>query len=224
TPVLVRREYNDSFIIEHSRDEEGKKLRKTIQKGRKLSNDYEGKELEMEINKIIDLRRYYRWLSFNYLVMNGDYTDEVFFYYDDDNNTFKVIPWDYDDVFSSQPHEGWQQRKKNINNSLIFSGEAYLDRVIDKDEYMYLQYLDEFDKLIENMTPEMVEKSFLQVYQELYPFYTTPEILERSSLDQYGLTDLVSLEEDLNRHYSFLIQRLISTKRDIQTEKTRISQ
>lgn len=224
SPVLVRREYNDSFILEYSRDEQGKKLRKTIQKGGALSNSYQGKELESELNKIIDLRRYYRWLAFNYLVMNGDYTDEVYFFYDEGSNNYKVIPWDYDDVFSSQPHEGWQQRKKYIKHDLIFSGEAYLDRVIDKDEYLYSQYLNEFEFVIEQMTVEIAKENFLRVFRELYPYYISPEILEKSSLDQHGLTSLESLEEDLNQHYSFFRQRLISTKEAIQSEKTKTFQ
>lgn len=224
SPVLVRREYNDGFIIEYAKDEEGKKLKKTIQRGRSLPNNFSGKELETELAKIIDMRRYYRWLAFNYLVMNGDYTDEIFFFFDEANKIYKVIPWDYDDVFSSQPHEGWQQRKKNIKHDLIFSGEAYLDRVIDQDEYLYSQYLNEFELMITQMSPELVRGIFNQVYQELYPYFMTPEILEQSSRDQHGLTSLESLEVDLEQHYKFFLQRLNSTKQAIENERIKTSQ
>jgi spore coat protein H len=224
SPVLVRREYNDGFIIEYAKDEEGKKLKKTINRGRSLPNNFSGKDLEIELAKIIDMRRYYRWLAFNYLVMNGDYTDEIFFFYDAANKIYKVIPWDYDDVFSSQPHEGWQQRRKNIKHDLIFSGEAYLDRVIDQDEYLYSQYLNEFESMITQMSPELVRGIFSQVYQELYPYFMNPEILEQSSQDQYGLTSLESLEEDLEIHYEFFLQRLNSTKQAIENERTKTSQ
>lgn len=38
-------------------------------------------------------------LAFNYLIRNGDYTDELFLYLTGKGNQFQIIPWDYDDIF-----------------------------------------------------------------------------------------------------------------------------
>ena len=139
--------------------------------------------------------------------MNGDYADEVFYYYNKETKNFKIIPWDYDDVFSSQPHEGWNQRNITLEHSLIYSGEAYLDRVIDKDEYLFEKYLIELKSLIYNINPQILKKTFEQVYSELYPYYSSSDIIGQSATDASGLTNFKYLEKDLNDHYNFLLQR-----------------
>ena len=69
---------------------------KLIYKSLKKQN---GEELYKTLNQWIDLDNYMKWLAFNFLVRNGDYTDEVFLYIDPEINKFKIIPWDYDDLF-----------------------------------------------------------------------------------------------------------------------------
>ena len=53
-----------------------------------------------------------RWLAFNFLVRDGDYTDEVYLYIDPELKKFKLIPWDYSNLFLTAPHEGTAERRK----------------------------------------------------------------------------------------------------------------
>ena len=62
----------------------------------------------------IDLDIYMKWLAFNFFIRNGDYTDEVYFYMDPATGKYRIIPWDYDDIFASGPHEGSEEKYRNI--------------------------------------------------------------------------------------------------------------
>ena len=207
SPLLVRRVVNGNFEIDYQKGDEGKKLWKKFQKGRSLPSKFKEKELADTIKQVLDLKQYLRWLAFNFLIMNGDYADEVFFYYDPRIDRFKIIPWDYDDIFSSQPHEGWEQRKLTIDHTMLFSGEVYFDRVIDRDEYLYAEYLDEFKNLLSQIKPEDFRSIFQQVYSELYPFFIQPDLIGQSEYDAGGATSLENLQNDLKLHYEFLIRR-----------------
>ena len=67
----------------------------------------EGKELFDEISARLDVESYFRKMGMDYLMQNGDYTDEVFLMarVEEDTTRFHVISWDYDDIFSDNPHE-----------------------------------------------------------------------------------------------------------------------
>ena len=89
-----------------------------------------------------------KWLAFNFIVKNGDYTDEVYFCIDPAVDKFKFIPWDYDDIFAIAPHEGNAIKKDAIGNKLIFSSEDKLDQKIANDAYLYHIYLSVFQKTL----------------------------------------------------------------------------
>ena len=100
------------------------------------------------LNAVVHLDHYFQWLAFNYLIKNGDYTDELFLYLSTEDKRFDIIPWDYDDIFKSQPHDGFEKRNKVLDHKLLFSAEAYIDIVIDKDPFLYLEFLKSFFQLL----------------------------------------------------------------------------
>ena len=205
--LLVRREGIGKISIEHTLDVEAKKQVKTLKQIKVLPNQYSGKQLYDTLNRIIDFKAYAKWLGFNYLVMNGDYTDELFLFVDPETSRFQILPWDYDDVFASQPHEGQKRRDHKLGNQLLFSSEAPFDQVIAHDEFLYDVYLKIFKEVLMVMTPEVLKNSFQQVYGELYPFYSDPDIIVQSQYDHSGLTSIELLREDLNRHFELLVTR-----------------
>ena len=79
---------------------------------------------------------------FQFFVQNGDYSDEVFFYIDPKIRKFRIIPWDYDDIFANAPHEGGAENKKALSEINLFSTEDHLDEKIATDSYLirYLSY------------------------------------------------------------------------------------
>jgi spore coat protein H len=146
---------------------------------------YEGEELYKELSQWIDIEFYMKWLAFNFLVRNGDYSDEVFFYIDPEINKYRIIPWDYDDIFATVPHEGYSERKKMIGDKMLFSSEDKLDTKIATDPYLYNMYLSSLQKVIEGLSPSVLKDIFENAYSELYPYYSSDEIIANSQFDLY---------------------------------------
>ena len=222
--LLVRRDYEERFIIEDSHGKDTKDQIKRLRDIRKLTKRYEGQQLYDSLNAVVHMDHYFQWLAFNYLVKNGDYTDELFFYLTPDENRFDIIPWDYDDIFMRQPHESFEQRNRVLDHRLLFSGEEYLDIVIDSDNYLYHEFLLNFQRVLEILNPETIKDIFEKVYRELFPYYSDQEIIAQSEYDQYGLTDLRTLIEDLQYQFQFLLFQRQSVEAIIKSEMTRLSE
>lgn len=224
SPLLVRREYEGRFTIEDAQGDHTKQQIKRLRNIPKLTKRYAGQQLYDSLNTVVHMEHYFQWLAFNYLIQNGDYTDELFLYLKSDENRFDIIPWDYDDIFMRQPHDGFEKRNKILDHKLLFSGEAYLDIVIDSDNVLYMKFLDSFREILEILYPDFIKQVFENVYAELYPYYTDQEIIAQSEYDYFGHTDLSILKADLQNHYQGMIYQRISIQRIIDSELLRISQ
>lgn len=81
SPLIIRRGYNESI----NRMERGKTIADSDIKNftryykliYKSLRKYDGEELYKQLSQWIDLENYMRWLAFNFLVRDGDYTDEL---------------------------------------------------------------------------------------------------------------------------------------------------
>jgi spore coat protein H len=145
-----------------------------------------------------------KWLAFNFLVRNGDYTDEVFFYIDPEIKKFKIIPWDYDDLFLLAPHEGKDVSRKILGNKLIFSSEDQLDITIANDPYLYNIYLTGLRETLEALPVNTVKEAFENTYAELYPYYADNELISMSKYDSHKETNLTQLEKDMRALFGYL--------------------
>jgi len=216
SPLLLRTNYEGKYEEEYS--DSGKELMKTFQEKDRLAQHLKGEELFNDLSKIFDTQSYFKWLAFNFLVMNGDYTDEIFFFYKPEERRFCIIPWDFDDVFAAQPHEGWQKRNARMQRQLIFSSESSFDRSIDHDTFLYKKYLETFQVVVEVLTPEKIQNIFEQVYNELYPFYSDDNLISQSRYDLSGYTDLEKLKEDLNASFNLIMNRRMALVKMIEDE------
>jgi len=207
SPLLVRREYEGRYTREYSSEKESKVHMKRLREIAKLTKQFEGPLLYDSLNTVVNMDHYFKWLAFNFLIKNGDYTDELFLYLGKEADRFDIIPWDYDDIFRSQPHDGFDRRNRVLDHKLLFSAEAYLDIVIDSDEYLYLKFLHAFQEVLEILSPEVLKDSFEKVYRELYPYFSDQELISQSVSDQYGLTSLSDLREDLQNQFLATISR-----------------
>ncbi len=156
----------------------------------------DGSEFHDAIAKYLDLDQYYSWLATNYLMKNGDYADEVFFYAAAkgakslDEVKFKILPWDLDDLFKEKMH--WQNfHPSNIvatifnkpSKDLIFNYESALDRALVSNPYTRKMYHDKVRKMLANELSEASIKATIDATRrEILP-YLTPEILEASAKD-----------------------------------------
>ena len=221
--LLVRREYKGRYTIEYEMGNDTREQMKSLRSIPGHSKALEGQELYDYLNGVLYMDQYFKWLAFNYLIKNGDYTDELFLFMVSGENRFDIIPWDYDDIFQRQPHESSVRRNKVLDHKLLFSGEAYLDIVIDKDNFLYLKFMDTFQEVLEILTPQLIKDSFEKVYAELYPFYLDQEIIAQSESDHYGPTVLSILKEDLRQQFQILLMQRQSIESIIKAELRRMS-
>jgi spore coat protein H len=205
--LLLRRETASNHSVEYSYNIDVRKYKKNLKNSHKLSRVFSGKQLADTLEKLIDLEKYQKWLAFNYLIMNGDYYDELFLFLEPESDRFGIIPWDYDDVFASHPHEGMRKRDQELGDRLLFSSEAAFDMAIAQDEFLYRGYIEEFWGVLSTLTERGIQKVFEQVYQELTPYFLNSQVIEQSKYDHAGLTHMESLQQDLNQHYQFLVRR-----------------
>ena len=145
SPFVIRRGYDHRIEKQYAQNSldknEVKKYKNKYNQIYKSIKTYQGEELYNQLSTLLDLDMYLRWLAFNFFIKNTDYTDEVFFFISKEENRYKIVPWDYDDIFGTAPHEGIEERNKKIGNKLLFSSEDLLDQKIANDQYIYSKYL-----------------------------------------------------------------------------------
>ena len=208
SPLVLRRGYNhriDKIIADKKSSRTAtkeyvanyKQIYKSLRK-------YEGEELYKVLKEYIDLDFYMKWLAFNFLIHNGDYSDEVFFYFDPQINRFRIIPWDYDDILATGPHEGAVKRNKTIGYKLLYSSEDLLDKKIASDPYLYELYLIRLKAVLETLSHGTLKQVIENTYAELYPFYSDKEIISNAQFDRYEDASLTKLMSYLSNMYNFL--------------------
>lgn len=206
SPVLIRRGFNGEIDELELNDKvyEGKPkyFRKKFTHLYSLCNKYSGETLYDSLNSYIDLDQYMKWLAFNYLVRDGDYTDEVFFYFDYSKNRFGIIPWDYDDLFMNYPHEGKEARRAVQGGKYIFSSEDRIDRAIIGDDFLYKKYFEQLSSISEQLDDKVLYDIFQKTYCTVYPYYLDNSIMKTTEFDKYGLTNIdelyVNIQKKLN--------------------------
>jgi spore coat protein H len=205
---LIRRGYNHNIDKTETDNNTGKEeISKYLYDYRQIYrylNRLEGKALYDTISRYLDIDSYMKWVAFNFFVRNGDYTDEVWFYFDPEINKFSIIPWDYDDLFFAAPHEGALMSREFTHNRLIFSAEDLLDKKIATDPFLYGIYLQQFRELMDQLSLKIIKKTFENTYAELCPYYKCLEIIKMSEYDAYGITDQAKLRSDMNTLFNML--------------------
>lgn len=211
SPFLIRRGY-DHTIDEIKTDKkitkaEANKYSDSYNQIYKSLKKYHGEELYNILSGLLDLEVYMKWIAFNTLVRNGDYTDEVCFYFDPAKNKFSIIPWDYDDLFSTKPHEVLVGGYTNQTNKFIFSTEDLLDQKIASDPFLYNIYLGHLREITDQLSPSVLKRIFENTYTELFPYFSKGEIISMSRYDLYKDVDLEKLKTEMVLMYQFLTAR-----------------
>jgi spore coat protein H len=210
SPCIIRRGFDNKIDklrsgkkIENKETQNNKQQFKQIYKS---LNKYDGAELYTVLSQWIDLEMYMKWLAFNFYMRNGDYTDEVYFYIDSVTGKYKIILWDYDDIFAHEPHEGTEEKLRIIGQKLIFSSEDLLDQKIASDPYLYQMYLNQLSDVLHQLTRDKIKIEMEITFAELYPYYEKYEIISMSRYDVYKDISMESLKSNLDRVYTRLIR------------------
>lgn len=209
SPLVIRRGYRHEI----SKIKTGKKITSQEKRGyvaqyKKIYTSLDklhGEALYDTLTSLLDLELYMKWLAFNYFVRNGDYTDEVYFCLDPESKTYKFIPWDYDDIFAIQPHEGAESRKAALGNKLIFSSEDKLDRTIASDKILYARYLEVLQNVLETLEPKKLQALFENTFAELQPFLMNNEVIKMAAFDLYKEPSEAIIKKELNSLYIQLV-------------------
>ncbi len=218
SPLVIRRGYNHNIEKTKTDDKTDKDYTKKYlsyyrQIYKSLDNQ-KGEELLKELSQWIDMDFYMKWIAFNFFVHNGDYSDEVFFYIDPEIKKYRIIPWDYDDIFAITPHEGKEQRHEAIGDKLLYSSEDELDKIIANDPYLYEVYLKVLKEVLQELSPDFMKNVFENSYAELYPFYINQEIISCSQFDYFKDANMENL-----KNYMFTLYSALRTYRDLYLQK-----
>ncbi len=194
----------------------------------------EGPDLYEHLDQRLDLELYFRKMGIEYLLKNGDYTDEVYFYSmaSKEGIRYRIIPWDYDDIFSYRPHEVGRywgtgtlfgERRydthedvlNEIGDKLVFSIEDDLDYIIAVDSFLYASYEKVIGDMIEEIGKDDLELLFDQIEKELRPFYDIEDVISQSQYDRQA-TSTVLWQENMTEKENLLQSRLESMKRHLK--------
>jgi hypothetical protein len=188
--------------------------------------DLEGEELYEMAAERINLEKYFLKMGIDFLLKNGDYTDEIFLYSLVNNDTIQYhhIPWDYDDIFSDAPHEinvDWgmgevfgerhydseEDIREEIGDKIIFSIEDDLDYAIARDPFFSEQYENTIREFFDSIDDQYLDELSKQIMDELTPFYMDKALTKMSRSDEKR-TNLKRLEKNMRDKFEFLSQRL----------------
>ncbi len=197
---------------------------------------YEGETLYTYLNSRINLDQYFRKMAVDYLLQNGDYTDEPFMYTQivNGNIQYQVIPWDYDDIFQTYPHEvgrDWavghvfgsrtysslQDVLDVTGDRLVFSIEDDLDYVITTDPFLYKQYTLALAGMLQELLASDIETLFGQIEKELDPFYEQEPIILQSEYDRRP-TSRELWQQNMQERLSFVLTRLEAMNNQLNTQ------
>ena len=210
SPYMLRRGPNHTISDEYFNDEDkdlAKKYRKQFQSIYTSISKSSDAELAKQLPKIINMDNYFQFLGFNYLVMNGDYADEVFLYIEPSNQWFEVIPWDYDDILKPVPHEGRLVRNKEFPDRKIFSLEETLDLAIAGNDELYAGYDKALEKLLLTLDSAALTQTAHQVINELEQIGTDQSMAEVTLFLDLNPFDIHQAKDDIMLSLDFILKR-----------------
>ena len=195
--------------------------------------NYQGEELHRVLEERLNLDLYFRKMGIDYLLQNGDYTDEIYLYslVEDEAIRFYPIPWDYDDIFSLAPHElnrSWgmgtlfgkrfyetmEEIYADVGKTLVYSIEDDLDYSIAKDPILYSAYTSALKNLFNELDSEVIERIFNETENELTTFYNSIAVIEQSQYDQRMTTRELWID-NMNDKKALIVNRLEDIKRQL---------
>ncbi len=212
---VIRRGYDHvikSFSINPGRIQNAGYYKERFRKIYNILPDYSGSQMFDTLSSYLDLNQYFTKLSVDLLLKNGDYTDETFFYCKMKNGKqiFGVFPWDYDDLFSDEPHEigNWwatgpvfgsreyysmEDVVADVGSRLLFSIEDDLDYKIAKDEFLYHEYLLTLRSVMVKIDIDKIDNIFDKTLEDIGPFYENDSIIAQSKYDVHQTTQSLFL-------------------------------
>ena len=210
SPYMLRRGPNHTITDDYFDDsdkEAAKKYKRQFLSIYSIIKSSSEKEQVEQLNKVINLDSYFKFLAFNYLVMNGDYADEVFFYIEPKNQLFELIPWDYDDLLRPVPHEGRAERNREFADKKIFSLEESFDRTIAGNKELYTLYEQSLKKMLLTLDSTSLTVSAYKVLNELEELSKDKPMADVTLFLDLHPFEINQVREDILQSLDFLLKR-----------------
>lgn len=228
--IVFRRRYNDDVELKKAKDSvseaEVLKYKTTLESLHHSLLTLSGEGLVNALSENLNLDHYLRWLAVNYLLSNGDYSDEVYFFGSKDpagKIHFDILPWDMDDLFSSRMHLAQiptfpnNRQEKKAESQMLFAFESRLDRAISKDPVLLQRYFQVVTEVVKEFSAkETIHQVFRTVETDLKPYLNDLDILNNGKFDsgksayvaEAILTDLQSKESQPNARLNSMRQEI----------------
>lgn len=220
SPYMIRRGFKSSINKEYAREITKTQATAFRHQFRSLYNtdNLHGPALYEHLAGAMNIRKYFIWLAFNYWIMNGDYSDELFMYINPDTYLYEPIAWDYDDIFQPEPHEGKQARNQTLDERLIYSIEDALDRTIASDDLIYSKYCSSIVDMLQLADSVLVVSAANKVARELEILNGQTKLEEHSHYMDQTPFNLATAVSDLNNtmkhlhHRRLFIQKILNSR------------
>ena len=213
--VVIRRRYNDDLEVKESKkglsEAEILQYQATLKSVHKSIREMSGDKLIATLEKNLNLNNYLKWLAFNYIIKNGDYSDEVYFYGKKNAQGdiyFDISPWDLDDSFSEKMHlSGFPKgpnykMTENSQKQMIYNYESRIDRKVAGDAKLLRMYFAAMDEVVTTLSAsDVLYKIQQDVASDLNPYLDDADILANGLLDagqarhtRAGIEDQVAIK------------------------------
>lgn len=243
--IVIRRRYNDVMDLEKVKkgisEQDAAKYTAEIAQLHLSLRKLNGQELVDTLTKKLDLKEYMQWLAVNYIIQNGDYSDEVFFYGKKDVKTgemlFRIFPWDLDDTFSPTMHQSIipgginTAAEERSRKQMLYSFESRIERAIVGSPELMRMYFSVMEEVVNKLSPEGVRKVFGSVDEKIRPYLDDSDVLnnglkdsEKKAHDVYTvLTTLQTREQMVNERVAAIKAELDQIKANGEDRSEKIN-
>lgn len=194
--IVYRRRYNDFMELKKAdkklSEEQVSDYKNHIDGIYKDLKKLKGQALVDSLSEKMNLDGYLKWLALNYIVRNGDYLDEVFFFgkkNDAGKIYYDIFPWDLDDTFSEKMHmQGIpltlnNGAKKRSERQMLFGFESRLDQAVSEDPVLLNKYFQTLSEVTAQLDDAKLDSIFSKVSKKLSPYLLDEDILKNGALD-----------------------------------------
>lgn len=233
--IVIRRRYNDALEVKEAKKDLSEadilKYQATLKSVHKSIREMRGEHLIATLEKNLNLKNYLKWLAFNYIVKNGDYTDEVYFY--GKKNAageiyFDISPWDMDDSFSDKMHLSSiptfpnYHQTENSQKQLIYNYESRIDRKVAGDEKLLRMYFQAMDEVVNTLSQNDVLFNIQQnILGDLAPYIQDADIQANGLLDAVATRHKPSdIEDNVKIKMAKVKLRMQEIKEELEVAKT----
>ena len=232
---MIRRRYNDALEVKDAKKEISEadvlKYTATLKSVHKSIRELSGDQLIATLEKNLNLKNYLKWLAFNYIVKNGDYSDEVYFFGKKNEAGeiyFDVSPWDMDDSFSEKMHISNiptfpnYKMQENSKKQMIYNYESRIDRKVAGDEKLLRMYFAAMDEVVTTLSKGDVLWNIQQnILTDLNPYLDDADIQAAGILDSVqSRHSRTMIEDEVKVKLAKVQSRMQDIKAELEVIKT----